>query len=310
MRVAAEQLDGALSRVVEGMRNDLVGIAAHLEVAIDFSEEDVGELDRGALGAAAVAVATKLRELSRSYARGRILRDGFRVAITGKPNAGKSSLLNRLLDADRAIVTEVPGTTRDVLEESIDFDGMPVVLSDTAGIRPTSDQVEMFGIERTRRELERADLAILVLDASRPWEEDDQLALDALRQKTCILLLNKTDLAIVLTLPRSLSDGFTIVPASMKLGSGIDELKQAIVRLAGATTADGAVTVTRERQKHALDSAADGIATAVDSLARGQPPDLVAVDIMRALDHLGEIVGTTSCEDVLDRIFREFCVGK
>jgi tRNA modification GTPase len=307
--VALEHLAGALSRAVEGFRERAVAIAARLEVAIDFSEDDVGELDGSALAADAEALAGELRALAATHDRGRILREGFRVAIVGKPNVGKSSVLNRLLQTDRAIVTPVPGTTRDVIEEAIDIEGLAIVVVDTAGIRAGAEEVETIGIERTREQIRIADLVLVVLDNGRRWDGEDERVLSAMRHKNFILLINKDDLTQRLALP-ACATGVTSVRASALTGAGIEALRSAIVSAAGFTNRGDTLTITRERHRHVLDEAALALDRAGEALRIGHPPDVVAVDILGALHHLGEIVGRTSPEAVLDRIFSEFCIGK
>jgi tRNA modification GTPase len=311
LQVAAEQLGGALSRVVEHWREQLIGIAARLEVAIDFSEEDVGDLDRAALENDASRALGALTDLAATYARGRILREGVRVAIVGKPNAGKSSWLNCLLGAERAIVTPVPGTTRDVIEEAIDVDGLAVVLVDTAGLRSSTEEVERIGIGRTHAQIAEADVVLVVLDHGKPWQAEDAAVLDATRQKKRILLINKADLPRHLEVPSAVVDGAPVIRGSALDGSGAQQVRSEILRTADFREQEcGAVIVTRERQRQALESAAAAIQRAVEALRAGYPPDVIAVDIMAALDHLGELVGRTSPEAVLDRIFSEFCIGK
>ncbi len=310
LRIAVDQLGGALSQRVGGMREKLIGISARLEAAIDFSEDDVGELDREALIADAMSVERALLDLAATYAHGRVLREGLRVAIVGKPNVGKSSLLNRLLEAERAIVTPIPGTTRDTLEEVIDLEGMPVLLVDTAGIRSAVAEVERLGIDRTRAQIADADLVIVMLDSSRAFAPEDQEVLDAVRHKSRILLINKADLPNELAFDGG--SGFSVVIRSSLLdGLGIDSLKREILAagLSGTPPSEG-VVVLRERQRNALELAARAAGRAAKSLGAGHPPDLVAVDVMTALDHLGNVVGATSPEDVLDRVFSEFCIGK
>jgi len=313
LRVAVHQLGGSLSRAVEELRERIIGIAAHLEVAIDFSEEDVGDLDRAKFADDATGVTMALRELAATYRRGRILREGLRVAIVGKPNVGKSSLLNRLLEIERAIVTPIPGTTRDVIEEMLEIDGLAIVLADTAGIRTSREEVEQLGIERTRQQIDAADLTIIVLDNSRAWGPEDAEVLDATRQKRTILLINKIDLQSRLVLPEELRDARPIVRASALTGVGMDSLRSELLRAADLPARDEptpTITITRERHRVAIEAAAESVERAVASLRAGNPPDVVAVDIMSGLDHLEEIVGRTSPEAVLDRIFGEFCIGK
>jgi len=310
LRVAAEQLGGALSRAIEQRREQLIGIAARLEVAIDFSEEDVGDLDRAALEREASEALGALTDLAASYARGRILRDGVRVAIVGKPNVGKSSWLNRLLGADRAIVTPVPGTTRDVIEEAVDVAGLAVVLADTAGLHASAGEVERIGISRTHAQIAEADIVLVVLDHGRPWQPEDQAVLDATHHNKRIILINKVDLVGHLELPAAVN-GVPLVRGSALDGSGAEQLRSEIVRMADFREQGcGSVIITRERHYRTLGLAARAVERTIEGLRTGHPPDVVAVDIMAALDHLGEIVGRTSPETVLDRIFSEFCIGK
>jgi tRNA modification GTPase len=312
LRAALDQLGGALSRRVGDIREKLIGIAARLEVAIDFSDEDVGEMDRTLLATQAAAAGRELCDLAATYAHGRILREGLRVAIVGKPNVGKSSLLNRVLEAERAIVTPISGTTRDALEEAVDIDGTPVVLVDTAGIRRASGEVERIGIDRTRQQIAAADLVIVMLDGSRRFASEDREVLNATRHKERILLINKADLRNRLGSAEAGCDFKTSLRASMVDGRGVDSLKRAIVANGRADTShvERGPTVLRERQRTALELAARAAERAVKSLEEGFPAEVVAVDVTSALEHLGDVVGTTSAEEVLDRIFSEFCIGK
>jgi tRNA modification GTPase len=282
-----------------------------LEASIDFSDEDVGELPRARLAAEARSIAQALEDLAASQTHGRILREGLRVAIVGKPNVGKSSLFNRLLESERAIVTPIPGTTRDVIEESVDIEGVAVVLADTAGLRPDADQVERIGIARSREQMASADLVITVFDCSRQWDEEDESVLNATRHRSRVLLINKVDLDAEPSFGRALEALSPVVRFSALSGAGIDDLRGELLRAADFPRSDvGGVIVTRERHRVALDDARAAVLRAEDSLSMGAPPDIVAVDILVALDHVGEITGRTSPEDVLDRIFREFCIGK
>ncbi len=309
-QVALDHLAGSLSRTVEALRERLVGIAAQLEVAIDFSEEDVGMLDRAALAKEVAAITAELRRLAASHARGRLLREGLRVVIVGKPNVGKSSLLNHLLGAERAIVTPHPGTTRDVIEESLDLGGLAVSLTDTAGLRSGAEEVESIGIERAREQIRIADVAVVVFDQADRLSAEDAEVLNATRYKDRIFVINKIDLPSKSELPPA-EDCFAVVRLCAKTGEGVPGLGAEIVRFAGLQTADGSgVIVTRERQRTAIDAAATAAEHAADSLCSGLPPEIVGVDIAMALDHLGEIVGRTSPEAVLDRVFSEFCIGK
>ena len=313
LRVASAHLHGALSRRVETFRDELVGVAARLEVHIDFTEEDVGELEVEGLAEEVARVRAEIRELAATFERGRRLREGARVAIVGKPNVGKSSLLNRLLGSDRSIVTAIPGTTRDTIEEEIDLGGAPVVFIDTAGVRDSDDEVERLGIERTRRVIGECDHAVVVLDGSAALTREDRDALDATRQQSRIILINKIDLPATCDERelREAAGGSLCVKGSMLTGAGIGELCDVLsARLGQDPATNASLSITRVRQFEALSSSAESLDHALQSLRDHQPPDIVAVDVMAALDHLREIVGATSPEAVLDRIFSEFCIGK
>jgi len=215
-----------------------------------------------------------------------------------------------LLGAERAIVTATPGTTRDMIEEAVDVNGVALVFVDTAGIRSPADEAEAIGIERTRGQIEAADVAVVVLDASREWQAEDETVITAVRRKAYILLINKTDLPYRLCLPVSVGDHRTIVRGCALDGTGTSELCAELLRVADFSGEPDGPMITRERHGRALEASASAIDHAIAALRATHPPDVIAVDIMIALDHLGEIVGYTSPDAVLDRIFSEFCIGK
>ena len=312
---AIAQLRGELSGQVTSLRERLIDIAARLEVVIDFSDEDVGVLDRSALRQNAGEVRMAIERMLASFRTGRLFREGARVVIVGKPNVGKSSLLNRLLKAERAIVAEAEGTTRDVIEEPFTVEGIPILLTDTAGIRGTEDPVENEGVARTRATAARADLALVVFDASRPFDAGDRDVIDAMRHQAAIYLINKIDLPWKLSnreIRHDLQESATrlILEVSAKTGKGVPELVQEIGRHLALSPSDAGVVVVRERHAVALQRSLDRLTGFVDALDAALPPDVLAVDVMSALDALGEIVGITTSNDVLDRVFREFCIGK
>lgn len=315
IRVASGQLQGVLSREVGDLRDEILRVAAELEVHIDFAEEDIGSLDRQSLTSRVQAAAERAAALARSFSWGRRLREGAKVALVGKPNVGKSSLLNRLLGTDRAIVTEVPGTTRDAIEEAADFCGIPVVLVDTAGLRESHEEVERLGMERTRRAIAEAELVLLVIDGSGRLDDEDRAAFDAARYKSRLLVVNKVDLPLRTEVSALLGEADRPpVFVSALTGEGLDALRRRVAaELAGEREprrAGSEVIVTRERHYEALCAAQRCLEEAARALEQGLPPDIVAVDVMGALDHLGEIAGRTCPEAVLDRIFSEFCIGK
>jgi tRNA modification GTPase len=304
---AADQLFGHLSAHLATLRQQLIHAKGHLEVRIDFSDEDVG-LDDATLTADLERATADVNALIRTYTRGRLLRDGLRVAITGRPNAGKSSLLNALLGAERAIVTATPGTTRDVIAESADFDGVPVVLYDTAGLRDAGDEVERIGVDRARQVAAAADVVLVVLDTARPLGQQGAL----LGAGAPIAVLNKIDLPCAWSAQElaAVAARHTAVRVSATAGLGLDALRQVVTQCANGQWADNLPTLTSARQHDALQKVAGSLAHALAGLRNGLPPDLVAVDVQAALDHIGAVTGIITSEDVLDAVFSEFCIGK
>ncbi|MGM0577245.1 MAG: tRNA uridine-5-carboxymethylaminomethyl(34) synthesis GTPase MnmE [Myxococcota bacterium] len=295
---ARSHLGGRLYRVAEDMRERLLALRARLEVNIDFVEEDVPPIDASDLEAEARAIASEARGLADTWRRGRLWREGARVALTGAPNAGKSSLFNALCERDRAIVTEVAGTTRDTLDETVDLLGVPVVLVDTAGLRDTTDVVEAAGIDRTRREAGTADLVLHLVEVGRPDGDPEAGRVPVLR------VASKADRPEF----RPVDGALTV---SAVTGEGLDTLREAVVdRLGGATAPGDGLTIGRERHRVSLVRTAEALEQAAEELAADAPPELIAVDVQEATDALGELVGLSTIEDVLDRLFGEFCIGK
>ena len=315
LRAAAGQLTGSLSREVGAVRRDLIGVLAEVEAAIDFPEDDLDLVPNVELAARARDASERLRKLLGEAHRGRYVRDGLRVAILGKPNVGKSSLLNALLREDRAIVTEFPGTTRDAIEEIVDVDGVPIRLTDTAGMRDSSDPVEREGVARSRRHAEAADLLLIVLDVSRPLDADDHALLERSVGRPRMLLLNKTDLPSrwdETALPRNVRESAAALPLSVKTGDGIEDLTHALAAEAlGGNALDAEPPlVTNVRHEAALRDADVALGHALASLDGAWSPEFVAVDLRGALDALGLIVGETASDEILDAIFSQFCIGK
>jgi len=308
LRVAVEQLGGHLSREIQEVRAQLVDTLAYLEVTIDFTEDEIPERDiRAPLQEAAEAI----KELLRGADRGMIYRQGIRAAIVGRPNVGKSSLLNRLLRTARAIVTPIPGTTRDTLEETINLQGIPLTLVDTAGIAESEDLVEKLGIERSREALSRADLALMTVDVSEPLQEADVEIAELIGDKPAILVVNKIDLSQQAVLD-SLLPSVRRARVSALTGEGLEELEAAMVEavFSGKVIASDAPLVTNPRHKQALHEALEHVEAAVDASTSDTPTDLIAIDVTAAVNTLGEITGETATEDLLQIIFSEFCVGK
>ncbi len=316
LQQALAQLSGALAQRVEGLRRGVIAIRAHLEAEIDFADEGLNLPGRKEIAADIARLADDVALLHDSFRRGRLAREGVRAAIVGKPNAGKSSVLNLLLGADRAIVTEIPGTTRDVIEESVMLGPWPLVLQDTAGVREAGDEVERIGIGRTLTSVAEADLLIAVFDSSRPLEDDDARVLALCQERAGVALLNKSDLRPPRLSPadllgRGLSMPMLRFSALNAEGTPAlrDELAIAVEALAAASPDDG-VAISRERHRQALAKALEALRSAHASVLSGMPPEIVAVDAGCAAEALGALTGAIGTEDVLDAVFREFCIGK
>jgi tRNA modification GTPase len=315
LRHGIANLAGALAERVRGLRGRLIAIRAHLEVEIDFSEEDVDHPTHERLAIEIARLESDIAMLHGSFARGRIIREGARAAIVGKPNAGKSSVLNLLLGTERAIVTPIPGTTRDVIEERIQLGEWPLVLQDTAGLRESVDEVERIGIERTRTTADSADFLIVVFDASRPLDSDDASIAQLLKDRRCIALLNKCDLPSVISPKDLIERGVLprIVAFSAVTGEGLDELRERLIDEVGELTAGNSVdevVISRERHRAALSGALESLNAAREAMLRRMPAEIVAIEVTAATEALASITGEVSNEDILDAVFREFCIGK
>jgi len=311
LRVAVGQLQGNLSQRVRSLRQDILSLLAYLTASVEFSEDEMPEL---AVQPRLLALIEKVKDLLETAEAGLIYRQGARVAIVGRPNVGKSSLLNALLRQDRAIVTPVPGTTRDTLEETANLKGVPVVFVDTAGITPTDDPVERLGVERSRQALGRADLVLLVLDASQPLQPLDLALREDIGNRPLLVVLNKSDLLSPTTQAeaRDRLAADPVMLTSALTGAGLAELEEAIVAkvLGGAGLGASAVLVSNPRHQGALARALEHLEDALDAYRAGLPVDLLSIDLAAAADALGEVTGETVNEDLLDTIFSQFCVGK
>jgi tRNA modification GTPase len=310
LRVAQEQLAGNLSLRINRLREELLNTLAHVEAHIDFPEEDIAPDTRLQLIDHLEQGLTFMGDLLRTANEGQILRQGIRAAIIGRPNAGKSSLLNQLLGRDRAIVSPIAGTTRDTIEETANIRGLPVIFIDTAGLRHAQDSLELEGIRRSRQSLERAEIILQVVDASEQLDEAEREFIGEFSHKKRIVVRNKIDLPLRLDLPGL--DGSTLVDVSCLTGEGIERLKDAIKDLvwSGEIKTEMLQVMINSRHQDALVRAQTAAGRALEALRAGQTLELVALDLRIAWNAVGEIVGKTTTEDLLDTIFSQFCIGK
>ncbi len=312
--LAAGQLGGTVSQALAELREELISLKALLEVQIDFVEEEI-DLGEGELYERATRLHQSLQRLAASHAAAKRARDGVRVALVGRPNVGKSSLLNALLGEERAIVSDLAGTTRDVIQESIELAGIPVVLSDTAGLRDAeaADAVERLGMQRTAGEIERAEVVVVVLDASHPCTDEDRRILEQTADTRRVLVLNKCDLPRRFELAALTEvDPSARVHLSARTHAGLDELRGVLTTAIEASegTEPMALALSNERQTAAVRAAADKVERIAIGLREGTALDLLAVDADEAIEQIAAVTGTITSEDVLDRIFSRFCIGK
>jgi tRNA modification GTPase len=315
-KIAIEQLQGGLSEKIKAAQNKLAEICAHIEAFIDFPEDEIGTASKQQLFDSIRDIYDELQELLKTYDEARFFREGLSTAIVGRPNVGKSSLLNALLQKDRAIVTDIPGTTRDIIEEYLNIKGLPLRIMDTAGIRDVEDIAEKEGVKRSLRSIENADLVIAIFDLSEPLRDEDFEVVEKIKNKNAIIVLNKCDLPAAID-PTSISS-FIHHPSSFILsisatrGDGLDKLKEEIVEscLKDWKEARDGVVISNLRHKVAIENARGSIERAIYALNGNQPLEILALELRDALDKLGEIVGAVTTEDILNKIFSDFCIGK
>lgn len=312
--VALNQLEGSLSKQVSKIREQLLEMLAHIEVSIDFAEEDIDEVTLDILLQNSRDVEADIQKLLDTADTGKIVREGLSTVIVGKPNVGKSSLLNALIRESRAIVTDVPGTTRDVIEEHLSIKGIPLRLIDTAGIRETEDIVEKIGVERSKELFNLADLIIVMLDASRELTEEDKQIMELIGSKKALVIINKTDLPKKLDFEEveKIIGNKKIIKVSIVEEKGLEEIEDALVDMVyqGQVRAKDSLLVTNIRHKNALERALESIKDSTKAIKQKLPLDFVEVDIKNTWEALGEITGDTAGEDLLDHIFKNFCIGK
>lgn len=312
MKSALMQSEGTISKEIKIIRNKLLNVIAHIEATVDYPEEDMEEVTAGKVSEDVTEIIGEIELLLSTAEEGKILREGLSTVIVGKPNVGKSSLLNALVKEKRAIVTDVPGTTRDVIEEYISIEGIPVKIVDTAGIRETEDIVEKIGVEKSKEKIDEADLVILMLDLSNKLTEEDKEIIEYIKDKKYIVLLNKSDLdgKIEREELQSLKSKY-ITNISVKTGEGLNHVKEHIKDLFfnGEIKTEG-IFVTNNRHKESLIRAKESLESSLNALEYTLAIDLASIDIRNAWMNLGEITGESLEEDIIHKIFSEFCLGK
>lgn len=313
MKSAMMQSRGALSKEIGELRKYLLNVLALIEYAVDFTEDDEDIVDDNLIAQIKDGITktlTRINSLLKNADEGKIIRDGLNVVIVGKPNVGKSSLLNSLLREKRAIVTDIPGTTRDIIEEYINLEGIPIRITDTAGIRDTEDTVERIGVERSKEKIEEADLVILMLDTSRELDDEDRIIIDSVKDKKYIALLNKVDLECKLS-KEVISGLKRTIEISAKTGFGIEDLKEEIKNLFFNGEIDSeSLIISNTRHKQALYRSLENCNLALEKINLNEYLDLISIYITSAMKALGEITGDELEEDLLNKIFSEFCCGK
>lgn len=314
LRQAESHLRGALSTFVHSCREELKTLITKLEVTIDYPEEDLEDLTRKEIEDAVKPITTSLSTLLQKSETGRLIKEGLRTAIVGRPNAGKSSLLNALLRENRAIVTDIPGTTRDTIEETVNISGVPLVLMDTAGIRHTENKIERIGIERTWDSVEKADFILAVIDGSVPLEEETKQLLTTIKGKKAMIILNKYDLPLAVDVEeiRKLSGEVPIIHLSAQYGSGMSELEDILRKMTEKqeTEAGRELFLTNMRHVELVRKALEAVNRAKTAAEEGAPADFIVVDLIEAWNLLGEITGDTVDDELIHSIFSSFCVGK
>ncbi len=314
-KAAVSHLEGRLSSRLKSIRETLVGLLAHIEVTVDYPEHDIEEITGEKVLENLIMIKKELLTLAGTFDRGKILREGLNIVIAGKPNVGKSSLLNQLSGSTKAIVTDIPGTTRDIIEEYVNIKGIPAKITDTAGIRVTEDIVEKIGVNKAYEAVENADLTIVVLSAETGIQEEDDDILKVIKNKKALILINKADMVDttqLIEINQKLKDFDIVLNASVINGRGIEELESAISQLflKGSITGNDEVLLTNSRHKYLVDKAIKDIEQALGSFETGMPLDMVTIDIKSCADNIGQITGESIDEAVMHDIFSRFCIGK
>ena len=308
-----KQLEGFLTKSIKKIKNEILDLMTNIEVSIDYPEYDTPEVMEEDLKTKMNLILRELQELEKSFANGKIIKEGIKTAIIGKPNAGKSSLLNAILKEDRAIVTEYEGTTRDTIEEFVNINGIPLKLVDTAGIRDTQNEIEKIGIEKSKKIAQEADLIIFIIDSSKEMTEEDNDILNTLDVNKTIVILNKIDLGQKINIDTGkISDFHHILKISALKGEGLGDLYNKITELFNLNeiNVDNEVMITNERHKNQIQKAIRNLKLAQNSLEEKMPIDIIAISLKDVLSNLGEITGEEATEEIINEIFSRFCLGK
>ncbi|HPT76081.1 MAG TPA: tRNA uridine-5-carboxymethylaminomethyl(34) synthesis GTPase MnmE [Defluviitaleaceae bacterium] len=314
LKLAVNQLEGRLSKEIKKIMDKIIEIMAHIETSIDYPEYDLEEINYDNLENNIKEIRKEIRHLLETADSGKIMREGVKTVIVGKPNVGKSSLLNALLREQRAIVTSIPGTTRDVLEEYINISGIPFKIIDTAGIRETNDIVEKIGVDRSKELLELADLIIFIIDLSVPLTEEDRYIMDLVKERKTLVILNKTDKETVIN-KKEIYDKFInnkVLEMSTKNPEDIERLEETLKEMfdEGHFNIDDSAVISNMRHKNALIKANNSLEDVLKNISMNMPVDFLSIDLSDAYNFLGEITGETIEEDLINKIFSEFCLGK
>lgn len=312
--VAMSQLSGKLSQRINEIREKLMDILVDVTVNIDYPDEDIEEITYKGLTERLSQIDDNIEKLLLGAQTGRIIKEGLRIAIIGKPNVGKSSLMNALLGENRAIVTEIPGTTRDTIEETLTIKNIPVILTDTAGIRKTGDAIEKIGIEKSKESFNKADLIIFMVDGSDSLSSDDREIMEVIGGRKTIVLLNKRDKGELVTkedIEKELT-GAEVIETSVSLGNGLNRIEEKLEELVygGKIRPDESMLVTSVRHSNLLEKALSAVRDAILITEEKEPLDIIEIDIRTAYDLLGEITGETAADDIIDEVFARFCLGK
>lgn len=313
MKLALEQTEGKVSQRTRSLMDKIIKIIAHIEATVDYPEDDLEDIVSKQVIEEATGIIEEISQLIKTSQSGKILREGLNTVIIGKPNVGKSSLLNVLIEENKAIVTDIPGTTRDVIEEYINIDGIPVKIIDTAGIRETKDLVEKIGVEKTKEYINKADLIIFMIDGSNELEDEDEEIFKIIDNKKSIIVVNKLDLPTVIDI-EALKQKYgkhKIILAAVNNEKGIDEIKKEIVKIVySGEVREQDISISNVRHIDILIKTNENLESGIETLKNRFPLDMASIEFRNAYLKIGEITGDTTADDIIDRIFKDFCLGK